>query len=624
MGEETYSEGFVYDDHGRLTSKTVTQAGTETTVTNTYDALSRLSTRTGPVSKATYSYLAGANGTTTGLVSSVTHSKVGTNSFSPITFGYTYDKLGYITTYSQTGRSDTTYEYDQQGQLIQAMDNGECYNYSYTYDTVGNIRSLDAYCWGDSDYSYTNTYTYGNPKWLDLLTGFNDEPILYEGQSLVDGEILGDPVSGNPISYFNGTRWEFDWENGRQLATAEATDSTGTVDTLLSYEYDINGLRTSKTVTTNTYTLQEHTHNFTKTVVKEPTCTAAGSNLYTCSCGYSYEEHMPALGHVLMLVQNVYRCKRCGYEQQPVVIGPIQPPVDPPISTASVEQEDATAMSAEREEVTTLRVLASTVTEHHDYVYASGKLLREVITRTDADGNVTTEVLDFTYDASGSPYALTYTNGTETPVTYYYVVNLQGDVIRLVSTNGASVAQYWYGPYGEVRQAFGAMAEANPLRYRGYYYDADTEFYYLQSRYYDPAICRFINGDGYASTGQGFIGCNMFAYCNNNPICYLDPSGQFLLEFWEAIKDAFKEATGIFATAGGATQLDGPIPGIGDAVAAIIALGGCCYVMGQAIYNTIDATSELSVESSLGDQRYFPEDPNDFKPQFLEKKFMWN
>ena len=116
-------------------------------------------------------------------------------------------------------------------------------------------------------------------------------------------------------------------------------------------------------------------------------------------------------------------------------------------------------------------------------------------------------------------------SGTATPVIYYYVVNLQGDVIRLVSTNGASVAQYWYGPYGEVRQAFGAMAEANPLRYRGYYYDADTEFYYLQSRYYDPAICRFINADGIAATGQGFLGCNMFAYCGNNPTNRTDPSG---------------------------------------------------------------------------------------------------
>ena len=154
-----------------------------------------------------------------------------------------------------------------------------------------------------------------------------------------------------------------------------------------------------------------------------------------------------------------------------------------------------------------------------------GRLTSKTVTQAGTETTVTN-----TYDASGNPYALTYTNGTETPVTYYYVVNLQGDVIRLVSTNGASVAQYWYGPYGEVRQAFGAMAEANPLRYRGYYYDADTEFYYLQSRYYDPAICRFINADAFASTGQGFLGLNMFAYCANNPINLLDPSGAFFLD----------------------------------------------------------------------------------------------
>ena len=70
------------------------------------------------------------------------------------------------------------------------------------------------------------------------------------------------------------------------------------------------------------------------------------------------------------------------------------------------------------------------------------------------------------------------------------------------------------------------MAETNPIRYRGYYYDAETEFYYLQSRYYDPAICRFINGDGYASTGQGFLGQNMFSYCCNCPILFSDPAGR--------------------------------------------------------------------------------------------------
>jgi len=63
------------------------------------------------------------------------------------------------------------------------------------------------------------------------------------------------------------------------------------------------------------------------------------------------------------------------------------------------------------------------------------------------------------------------------------------------------------------------------FRYRGYYYDSETRLYYLQSRYYDSEVCRFINADGYASTGQGFLGHNMFAYCNNNPVNYTDTCG---------------------------------------------------------------------------------------------------
>ena len=71
-------------------------------------------------------------------------------------------------------------------------------------------------------------------------------------------------------------------------------------------------------------------------------------------------------------------------------------------------------------------ILVSTVTEQHSYIYASGRLLRETITTTAADGTVTTEVLDFAYDAQGTPYSLTYTNGTASPATYYYITNLHG------------------------------------------------------------------------------------------------------------------------------------------------------------------------------------------------------
>lgn len=171
--------------------------------------------------------------------------------------------------------------------------------------------------------------------------------------------------------------------------------------------------------------------------------------------------------------------------------------------------------------------LVSTVTERHDYIYASGRLLRETITTTAADGTVSTKVLDFAYDAQGTPYSLTYTNGTASPVVYYYITSLQGDVMYLINNSGTTVASYSYDPYGQIQQTTGSMAQINPLRYRGYYYDSDTEFYYLQSRYYDAAICRFINADSYSSTGQGIIGYNMFAYCNNSPVIQADHTGEF-------------------------------------------------------------------------------------------------
>ena len=72
-----------------------------------------------------------------------------------------------------------------------------------------------------------------------------------------------------------------------------------------------------------------------------------------------------------------------------------------------------------------------------------------------------------------------------------------------------------------------AIGNVNPLRYRGYYYDTETGFYYLQSRYYDPAIGRFISADSFATTDcNGFLSSNMFAYCENNPVMKEDRDGE--------------------------------------------------------------------------------------------------
>ena len=88
------------------------------------------------------------------------------------------------------------------------------------------------------------------------------------------------------------------------------------------------------------------------------------------------------------------------------------------------------------------------------------------------DGTVTS-VLDFIYDESGKPFAMIDQLSAQ-PKTYYYVLNLQGDVVKLIDQDGAVAAAYAYDAWGNILASSGSMAEKNPLRYRGYYYDSDT------------------------------------------------------------------------------------------------------------------------------------------------------
>jgi len=128
------------------------------------------------------------------------------------------------------------------------------------------------------------------------------------------------------------------------------------------------------------------------------------------------------------------------------------------------------------------------------------------------------------YSAAGNPYALKY-NGT----LYYYITNLQGDVLHIVNTSGTPVVSYTYDPYGKPENPTGTEATTlgvhNPLRYRGYVYDSETGLYYLQSRYYDPGIGRFVNADSLIGI-DNILGNNQFAYCDCNPSNKVDYSGE--------------------------------------------------------------------------------------------------
>ena len=113
---------------------------------------------------------------------------------------------------------------------------------------------------------------------------------------------------------------------------------------------------------------------------------------------------------------------------------------------------------------------------------------------------------------------------------YFYVKNAMGDITDITDSSGAVVASYSYDPWGKVTSVSGsnlAIANLNPFRYRSYYYDDDIGMYYLQSRYYNPEVGRFINCDdvnyiGYSDTARSY---NAFTYCENNPINMKDPRG---------------------------------------------------------------------------------------------------
>ena len=157
-------------------------------------------------------------------------------------------------------------------------------------------------------------------------------------------------------------------------------------------------------------------------------------------------------------------------------------------------------------------------------------------------GNVTLErwndgeekSLEFIYDNGGAPYSVIYSRGNEVD-TYYYILNQQGDVIRIVDTSGKTVAEYTYNGWGEILNVSNAkdseIGTLNPIRYRGYYYDSELNMYYLQSRYYDPVMKRMIASDDESATSAStIINNNLFSYCDNNPINRVDAGGGFWTE----------------------------------------------------------------------------------------------
>ena len=195
---------------------------------------------------------------------------------------------------------------------------------------------------------------------------------------------------------------------------------------------------------------------------------------------------------------------------------------------ASSGRSNSYVYSYDENGIRTRKTIGNTVT---DYYYNGTLLMGTVKTTTNSDGSTTTSKLRFSYDADGKVVAVNY-NGNY----YYYLRNAQSDIVKLIDKTGATVVEYRYDSWGKLLSTSGSLASTlgknNPFRYRGYVYDEETGFYYLQSRYYNPEVGRFISSDVLLSTGQGVLGHNAYAYCLNNPVNREDSNGNWSMPNW--------------------------------------------------------------------------------------------
>ena len=237
---QTYTSTYDSED-GSLASMNVSYTGAtpiSETISYTYDGFKRISAKTysGGLNY-NYTYQSLGSIRSSYLVDGFT---ARFDSRTLYAYNYTYDALGNITKITNNGSTVAEYTYDDQGQLLTETIVSEDIKYEYYYDTYGNLYWANKYNLTTGAFIEGDTCGYGSTGygdsngWHDRLYTFNDEGITYD-------------AIGNPLSYYNGSRYTFTWQNGRELASVVKGGVTTT------YKYGADGLRTQKTVGSTVY-----------------------------------------------------------------------------------------------------------------------------------------------------------------------------------------------------------------------------------------------------------------------------------------------------------------------------------------------------------------------------------
>ena len=489
--------------------------------------------------------------------------------------GYTYDDYGNISAISQNGTKNFTWQYDSTGNLYSHEDLVNNQRFVYTYDSTGRLVRQQVL-----DNSKKNIYSsqYG----YDLNNNVSRFASSAGGVSVTENFEYGKDNLASKYTYPSGktTTYTYDGLMRRikaltntsvnidhqyaYLASARGNTVKSTKigwehigNYIYGYTYDANGnitkiTRRDKTVANSAYEPQQQfAYDELNQLIRADDLAKNRTEVYTYDNGGNilsttvYPLTWGSLSGVTATDTTTYtygdsnwKDKLTAYGDTPITYDAIGNPLTYRGYTLTWQNGRQLAsmkygainigFTYDVDGLRTSKTIPNVGLEHK-YYYVGNRLQYETLGGSSA--------LWYFYDADGNPSGIRYKDNSGTVNDYYFVCNWRGDVVQIYNASGTLVGSYTYDAWGRVTEnATSAdtqnITETNPIRYRGYYYDTETRLYYLKSRYYDPAVKRFLNADGLISTGIEDVCKNMFAYCKNDPVNMADLSGNDPVPAW--------------------------------------------------------------------------------------------